>query len=117
MTPKKDWKPRFLDVFRESGNVTESAKAAGVTKQAAYKARNTNKTFRTAWDSAREEIADDLEAEAFKRAKDSSDTLLIFLLKGLKSDTYGDKRKLVGADDGPIRFIEVADDGKDEEAT
>ena len=92
MPPKKDWKPAFLESYRESGNVKASAAAAGVSKQAAYKAKKNNKAFSAEWDEARIEVADTLEAEAVQRAKDHSDTLLIFLLKGLKPETYGDKR-------------------------
>lgn len=105
MTPKKDWKPDFLENYRESGNVQASAKAAGITKQAAYKARKTNKVFRQEWEAAREEVADTLEAVAVTRAKDHSDTLLIFLLKGLKPETYGEKVRHGGLPGSPLEVV------------
>jgi hypothetical protein len=100
---KKDWKPVFLENYRESGNVKESAEAAGVSKQMAYKARKMNKAFREEWEAAREEVGDTLEAVAVSRAKDHSDTLLIFLLKGLKPETYGDKTRHAFDQDSPLR--------------
>jgi len=36
-------------------------------------------------------VADALEREAFERAKNKSDVLIIFLLKGLKSSVYHDR--------------------------
>ncbi len=112
MTRKKDWKPVFLEAYRENGNVKEAAEAAGVTKQAVYKARKAGAAFAEQFDRARDELADDLEAVAIRRARDKSDTMLIFLLKGLKPNVYGDKVKQehIGAGGGPIRYIEVAGD-------
>jgi hypothetical protein len=115
LTPKKDWKPAFLEAYRESGNVTESAEAAGVTKQAVYKARKSGKAFREEWETAREELADDLEAVAVKRARNSSDTMLIFLLKGLKPDTYGDKLKHLGDPARPVEIVIGSGDRKSED--
>lgn len=105
MTIKKDWKPAFLANYRESGNVSASAAAAGITKQAAYKARRTNKVFREEWEASREEVGDTLEAEAVARAKDHSDTLLIFLLKGLKPDIYGDRVRHGGIPGAPLEVV------------
>lgn len=105
MPSKKDWKPAFLENYRESGNVKASAEAAGISKQAAYKARKNNKAFREEWEAAREEVADTLEAVAVTRAKDHSDTLLIFLLKGLKPDTYGDRVRHGGIPGSPLEVV------------
>lgn len=98
----KNWKPVFLDAYAETGNVKESATLAGVTKQAVYKARKNSKAFAADFTQAREEAGDVLEGEAFKRAKSTSDTLLIFLLKGLKPETYGDRIRHGGDPGNPI---------------
>ena len=105
MTPKKDWKPAFLEAYAESGNVKASAQAAGITKQNVYAARKKSKTFAEQFKRAREEAADNLEGVAFKRAEESSDTLLIFLLKGLKPETYGDKVRHGGIPGAPVEVV------------
>ena len=103
MTPK-NWKPAFLEAYAESGNLKESAESVGVTRQAVYDAKKRSKVFAAEVAVAREHAADELEAVAIKRAKDHSDTLLIFLLKGLKPDTYADK-KVHGFDpDQPLKI-------------
>ena len=75
------WHRRFLDVLAQSANITEAARAAKIARRAVYRARDADEGFRQAWDDALEEAVDALEGEAFQRARDSSDTLLIFLLK------------------------------------
>jgi hypothetical protein len=39
----------------------------------------------------RQDLADDLEAEAFKRAREGSDTLLVFLLRAHRPERYRDR--------------------------
>ena len=128
MTPKKsEWKPTFLDALRTTANVSRSATEAGVSRQAAYKERDNSDTFREAWEDAIEEGLDYLEEEARRRAyegtqkpvfyqgeecgyvREFSDTLMIFLLKGRRSEVYGDKLKqeVTGSGGGPIEVIEV----------
>jgi hypothetical protein len=90
--PKKarraDWAPRFLEVYRQTGNVRLSASAAGIDRDAAYRRRQKDQKFAAAWANAREDAIDTLEAEARRRALSTSDTLLIFLLKSLRPDVY-----------------------------
>lgn len=89
-----EWETRFLKLYRESGNVTLSAKGAGISRAMVYKRRKENLAFAAIMDEAREESIEILEAVAQKRARESSDTLLIFLLKSLKPDTYGDRLRV-----------------------
>jgi hypothetical protein len=44
--------------------------------------------------SATEDVTDELEQEAIRRAKDSSDTLIIFLLKSRRSSLYREKQEV-----------------------
>lgn len=83
-----------MELYRASGNVSVSAHGAGVTRQAIYDRRKASKQFAGIMDAAREEAIERLEAEAWKRAKTSSDTLLIFLLKSLKPDTYRENQNM-----------------------
>ena len=103
---KKVWKPIFLDLLGKNGNATLSAHEAGITRSAAYTAREADKAFSQAWEDAMEQAADVLEREAWRRASEGvkqpvfyqgevcghvrkySDVLLIFLLKGCRPDKY-----------------------------
>jgi len=62
------WKPAFLAALRETGNVTQSAEIAGITREGVYKARRRSNKFAEDWDSALEYATDALEREARRRA-------------------------------------------------
>lgn len=88
------WRPAFLANLRKWPNISKAAKSAGVTRQAAYKARVADPGFAQEWDDAWQEGVEHIEDVALKRAtrsKNASDTLLIFMLKGLKPETYRDR--------------------------
>ena len=85
-----DWQSAFLATLGITANVAGACRAAGVSRQAAYAARTRHPGFRAAWDEALADAVDTLEAVAWERARSSSDTLLIFLLKAHRRDLYGD---------------------------
>ncbi len=61
----------------------------------AYRVHHKSTRFAEAWENALESSIDVLEGEARRRAlKEDRDALLMFLLRGLRSKVYGDKRKL-----------------------
>ena len=94
VTPKKgagEWRPPFLAALRSSGNIRASCQAAGVSRKVAYAHRQKWPEFRKQWNDALEDAVDLLEAEARRRAMQSSDTLLIFLLKAHRPDKYSEK--------------------------
>ena len=82
------WEERFLSLYAQTGNVTASARACGITKHPVYKRRTAEPEFARRMDEARELAIEALEAEARRRALDGSDVLLIFLLKALKPEMY-----------------------------
>lgn len=85
----------FLAALEPSGgNVTASAKAAGVTRQNAYQWRETSPEFALEWDNCIEAGTENLEQVAYKRATEVSDTLAIFLLKARRPDKYRENIKL-----------------------
>lgn len=90
LTPKKadEWRPVFLEALRNSANIRVACRAAGISRQAAYKARAASEEFRAAWDEALEDAIDMLEAIAQDRARKQSDTLMIFLLKAHRPEKY-----------------------------
>lgn len=120
--PKRDWPATFLETFAATGNVKESAAAAGVGRRTVYDRRSNDATFAAAWDDAEQESHDRLEREAFRRAAEGvekpvfqggklvgtvceySDTLLIFLLKARRPEKYRDNHRveLTGRDGGPV---------------
>ena len=95
LTPKNpadgEWRPAFLAHLSKTANVPASAMAAGITRQGAYKAKGIDPAFSAAWDDAIEDAVDILEEEARRRGMETSDTLLIFLLKAHRPDKYRDK--------------------------
>ena len=97
VTPKKSrgkaahnpkWHAKFLELFGFSMNVVLSAKGAGVDRQTIYRERRRNPEFAAAYEEAKQEAIERLEADAYDRAKKASDTLLIFLLKSHKPEVY-----------------------------
>lgn len=105
----RGWRKVFLQHLATCGNVTESARVAGVTREAAYRARDRTPSFREKWDIALEESVELLEAEARRRASEGydepvfyqgkqvgsirrySDTLMSLLLKAHKPDVYRER--------------------------
>ncbi|GBC94467.1 hypothetical protein HRbin16_00248 [bacterium HR16] len=85
-----DWKQTFLAALSRGCTVSLSAKLAGVSRQAAYKARARSRTFADAWQDALESGTDVLEDEAVRRALAGSDTLLMFLLKARRPEKFRD---------------------------
>jgi hypothetical protein len=65
-----------------------------VPRSTAYRHRETDRGFRSAWVGALEDAWDELEVEARRRAKAGSDGLLQFLLRAHRPGTYGDKRRI-----------------------
>lgn len=94
LTPEK--KEQFLDVLSDGSSVTAAAKAIGISRTCVYEHRVEDKAFASAWDDAVEAGTDALEDEAVLRAKNSSDTLLIFLLKGRRPEKFKDRQQIEG---------------------
>lgn len=112
-TPKK--REKFLGSLREAGNVTLAAEAVGVDRSTVYKWRKQDAEFSAQWDDAVEEAADRLEAEARRRAYEGvdepvfyhgeacgvvrkySDSLMMFLLRGVRPEKYRENVNLQGS--------------------
>jgi len=103
---RRTWEAAFLASLALTGNVTESAKAAHITRPKVYEFRTAHPDFAAEWEAALDQAADVLETEARRRAVDGvtetvyqggkavgtvqrySDTLLIFLLNGMRPEKY-----------------------------
>lgn len=106
----------FLETLEKCGNISQAAKASGLTRQTLYARREKNAAFAQAWDEAITTAIDSLEAEAWRRARDGvpeylvtgkglvvdkngepimqnrySDTLLTTLLKAHRPERYKDR--------------------------
>ena len=84
-------KLKFLKAHEGGATVAEAARCAGIHRSTVYRWREQDPEFAMAWDEARQKLVEDLEMEAYKRAIDGSDRMLIFLLKAYKPDTYNEK--------------------------
>jgi hypothetical protein len=133
-TPKKRprWVKAFLAVFAESGNVRLACEAAHIERSTAYRLRSSDVDFAAEWEQAQEQAADLLEQEARRRAHDGwdepvfgslgqgqgsgeigtvrkySDTLLIFLLKGVRPEKYRERADVKHS--GHIDVSRLSDD-------
>lgn len=105
----REWKDQFLRSLALSPNVTAAAAAAGVSRQAAYQARDDDPEFSANWRDALDRSTDALVGEMYRRAvegvrkpvyqggvlvghvQEYSDTLAIFLAKCHRRDIYGDR--------------------------
>jgi hypothetical protein len=115
-------KRAFLVAYAETGSIPQACEACKIHRSSEWLWRS-DAAFVEAKAVAWQLAAEKLEAEAFRRAHDGveepvyqggaevgrvrkySDTLLIFLLKGAKPNTYRDqwKGEISGPDGGPIR--------------
>jgi hypothetical protein len=105
-------KELFLTAFAETCTVTHAADAAGIDRRTHYDWLKADQEYAEQFRAAEQSVADSLEAEAIRRARDGverdvyykgevvgterqlSDTLLIFLLKGHKPDKFKDRHQV-----------------------
>lgn len=84
-------KVKALKAFVQLGTVTAAVRKAKVARSTWYDWIENDEAFARQVLVAHDDVADDLEQEAIKRAKDGSDTLLIFLLKSKRPHQFRDK--------------------------
>lgn len=107
----------FIDALARTGNVSEAARRAGLSRSRAYQLRRADRAFAGEWEEAIEVAVDRLEAEARHRAVEGieqphfhqgrvcgtvrkySDALLMFLLRAHRPHTYRER-----SDGGPADF-------------
>ena len=127
----KEMQKKFLEIFSQCGVVAEAARVSGIWRRKLYEMRDEDPDFAELWDEAKENFVDKLEQEMFRRAQGweedrigpdgtpykmqkSSDTLLIFALKGKRPHIYGDKIKNEHSfESAPVPVI-LEDNGRDD---
>jgi hypothetical protein len=92
----------FIETLRSTGNVRAACDAVGISRQTAYYWRSNDAEFAAAWAQAIEDATDHLEEVARQRALETSDTLMIFLLKAHRPDKFRDTHR--------IEFKHLSDD-------
>lgn len=93
--PKRhEWKPAFLEQLEASPDVSIAAKAAGVDRSTAYRARQSDEAFAVAWADAIDKSLDAVEAALIQRACEKDTTAAIFLLKSHRPLVYGDRQEI-----------------------
>ena len=114
-SPERAWFPLFLASLRNSGNVRAACKAAGISRETAYDNRRSNAVFAQAWAEAIEDACDLLEAAAWVRARSTSDTLLIFLLKAHRPEKYRETTRHLHVGITAEQAAQMTDEQLDEE--
>ena len=106
-------KRAFLTAYAETGTLVRACEITGISKSSHYRWRDKDAAYREAFEKATECAADNIEDEAYRRAVEGweepvgwykgkaggvvrrySDTLLIFLLKGLRPEKYADRHDI-----------------------
>lgn len=89
---------KFLEAFIDArGDLGAALEASGVSRTRYYTWRK-NEEFSAALEATKKLLADEVEAEAVKRAITgrATDNLLVSLLRGRRRDVYGDKVEVEG---------------------
>lgn len=94
----------FLLTLRECGNITAACRAAGISRDTAYRWREQDPEFDKWWDAALDASTDHLEEVAYKRAEEQSDLLLMFLLKARRPALYREQVQHTVAGDIHLRY-------------
>lgn len=121
----------FFARLAEFANVSKACAAANLSRDHVYDVRRANKEFAKRWDEAFDLGYDAMEEEAQRRAfegvdrpiykngflvdvvKETSDTLMMFLLKGRRRRVFGDKQEInVNRGDSP--YAKLSDEELDE---
>ena len=79
--------------------------AAQVSRGHIYRTMEQDDEFRAAFDEAKEEAIELLEATLRQQALSGNTTALIFLLKCLDPGTYNERVQITGPNSGPIELI------------
>jgi hypothetical protein len=97
----------FLDALAHCGQVTQAARAVGISPKTAYRCRHAYPALAPRWEAALEQGLDCLEDEAIRRAFEGSDRLLMYFLNRRRPEVYSTHRansRVVGTTKHVIDF-------------
>ena len=92
----QDKKEKFLKCYRTSLNISETCRKVKVGRKTFYDWKEKDPQFAEDVVEAYDDAIDKLEGTAYKLAKNGDRTLLIFMLKSLKREVYGDNVNFSG---------------------
>lgn len=133
--PTIETRQKFLAAYALTGNLSEGARVAGISRNTVYDLARADRSFRKQMRDARAAAADALEAEARRRAVDGwddpvffmgnevgsvrkySDTLLVLLLKAAKRNKFRDRTEVSGDPRRPLKteavmHVYIPDNGR-----
>lgn len=110
---KENWQERFLQIYEESCNITTAARAVQIGRRTVYREKARNPDFAAKMAAAEEVAVSHLEEVAYQRATESSDTLLIFLLKANRPAKY--RERIDVKHGGSVNHNHRIEEGLDEE--
>ena len=89
-------KTRFLAAIQLGVSVVEAARWVGISRRTLYRWRHSDPEFARAWDNPVKDnpMVLSLEFEAFKRAINGNDRLLVFLLRSYHPDIFNERRRI-----------------------
>ena len=94
---------RFVEYLATNGNISQSARLAGVSRRYVYDMLQKDEQFRGRVDEALDESVERLEQIARDRAEAGSDLMLIFLLKALRPHKYREKPAIIN--NAPTSYV------------
>ena len=103
----------FLETLRDTCNVSEAARKAGIGRSSVYEWRSEDAGFAAAWDEAEAEAIDNLEGKVYERAlSGQSDRLAEILLKAHRPEKYVERYRseITGKDGGPVEYRNLSDE-------
>src|SRR5579885_2270936 len=118
-------KRAFLAAYEETCKIGAAAEASSIPRRTHYAWMENDEAYRAEFERVRAMIGDRLEDEAIRRAHDGiekpvtiagqrelvreySDTLLIFMLKGVKPEKYRERFEHTGAGGRPLLDLATA---------
>ena len=91
----KRWQHKFLEALERGLSVTQSCRAAGISRQTAYELRNTDERFKESWDQALDVAIDVVENKLRETALAGNVVAMIFYLKSARPERYRETRALL----------------------
>lgn len=85
---------QFFRLLSEGCKVVAAANAVAISWANLYRKRKFDPEFAKRWEDARRIEVKHLEEEAFRRAKNGSDKLLMFLLERRDPEKYGHRQEV-----------------------
>jgi hypothetical protein len=85
------WIGRFLEAFRNRGNVRAACEAAGVSRSTPYLRAKRDPRFAADWAAAKEDAVDLLESWLWDAGSKGDTRATIVLLKALRPEVYRDR--------------------------